>query len=71
MPSFCNDLLSGMNSCGDDILDQGTFARGDDNDLQPAHVGQYIEKMMDGSAENDIEALLEELKDLRRPHESK
>src|ERR1700681_1114301 len=33
-----------MKTCGDDILDEGTCARGDEKDRQPAHVGQYIEK---------------------------
>jgi hypothetical protein len=60
-----------MKACGDDILDQATYTRGDDKDLQPADVGQYIEKMMDGSAEKDIELLLGEIRRLRNPHGSK
>ena len=60
-----------MEVCGDDILDQGTCTRGDDKDLQPAEVGQYIEKMMDGSAEQDIELLLGEIRRLKNLHGSK
>jgi hypothetical protein len=54
-----------MKVCGDDILDEATFARNDDKDLQPAEVGQYFEKMMDVSAEQDIETLLKEVRRLR------
>jgi hypothetical protein len=54
-----------MSACSDEILDEATFARGDDKDLQPAGVGLYIEKVMDGSVENDIAALLDEIVRLR------
>lgn len=55
-----------MKVCGDSILDEGTTARGDDKDLQPADVGLYVEKMMDGSAEKDIQKLMDEIRRLNR-----
>ena len=55
-----------MNICGDSILDEGTFARGDQKDIQPAQVGLYVEALLDGSAEQDIAELLEEVQRLRK-----
>lgn len=53
-----------MNVCGDSILDEGTFARGDEKDMQPAQVGQCLEAHLDGTAEQDIAELLEEVRRL-------
>lgn len=54
-----------IRACGDGILDEGTFTRGDEKDAQPGFVGLYVEKAMDGSAETDIDALLAEVRNLR------
>jgi hypothetical protein len=54
-----------MKACGDDILDEGTTARSNDKALQPAHVAQYIELFMNGSVEDHIERLIDEVRRLR------
>jgi hypothetical protein len=54
-----------LKACGEDILDAGTVVRGDEKDLQPALVGRYIVTLMDGSVENDINLLLDEVRRLR------
>lgn len=57
--------------CGDEILDEGTAEREDEKDLQPVHVGHYIAKLMDGSVEQDLGVLLDEVSRLRQAGPSK
>ena len=59
-----------MTICGDSILDEGTFVRDDQKDIQPAQVGLYVEALLDGSAEQDIAELLEEVRRLKKPSQS-
>ncbi len=55
-----------INACGDSILEEGAFARGDEKDSQPAHVGFYVEALLEGTTERDVAELIEEVRRLRK-----